>query len=404
MLHGRRVGQLLAQDGIHYFEYDVLFQRSPLPISPLMLPVTAGVSEHRKGHLLSLPGVIADSLPDRFGLSVVRQAFEEAGKPSPSPLEILAYLGTRTMGALTYEPPEGGTDQSQAIDLIAAARSSKTLLEREHGPQLNPALITAGATAGGMMPKLLAAINEDRSSILTGSDQIPSGHSPWLIKLNANRLQTNSLCHWEAAYFELAREAGIRVPDTMLLPDAAGVEHFAVKRFDREASDPNQRIHQHTFSGIMEIDMADPFQDYETLLRLTWRLTNSMESVSEQFRRMVFNLLASVRDDHAKNFSFQMNQDGHWSLSPAYDLNYSENEYQGNWLLIAERRNRITYSHLRKLSDLFSLPTSVLDSAIDDIRTAFGQWGKIAKRNKMGDGLSATILNAHRKQIEELKL
>jgi serine/threonine-protein kinase HipA len=402
MMGDRRVGQLLADKGKHYFEYDLLFIREGLPISPFKLPVDRGVTEHSNGVFHSLPGVFSDSLPDRFGMSIIRQRFSELGSGSPTPLQMLAYLGKRTIGSLTYEPSAGDEDQQEAVDLVSAASSSRKLMKQDHGSELDAALVQAGQTAGGMMPKLLAAISHDCEKIVTGSDQIPDGMNAWLIKLNDSGAKTSTRCHMEDAYFKLARAAGLRVPETMMVRDSKGVEHFAIRRFDRDLEDPNFRIHLHTFSGLLEIDMADPSNDYDTLLRATARLTGNQVEIEEQFRRMLFNLLGSVRDDHAKNFSFQMDRGGEWTLSPAYDLGYSDNELGGNWLLIDGKRNGITYDDLYRMADNYSISRDKLDAMIDGVREACGTWLTIAEDSKVGSGWRNTIHQSHLQIISEL--
>lgn len=401
-LGGRRVGQLLAKDGRHFFQYDVLFQRDPLPISPFMLPVTSEVTEHKDIHFHSLPCVISDSLPDAFGMEVIRKRFSDNGEHTPSPLQLLGYLGSRTMGALTYEPAEGDTDDQKAIDLVSAAKSSHELIQKEHSGHLDAALITAGQTAGGMMPKLLAAISKDRQSIVTGSDNIPDKMEPWLIKLSNSQPGEYSRCYLEMAYFNLAKEAGIRVPETMMIADSNGLEHFAIKRFDREESDPNKRIHLHTFAGLMGIHMNDSTTDYETLLRATLKLTGDYRELEEQFRRMIFNLLSCVRDDHAKNFSFLMDERGKWDVSPAYDLGYSESNVDGNWFLIGGRRGHISRAHLKALADKFSISESKLDEMIDSVCTSLAKWPEVASRWNIGTGVANVYGAMHQKLISEL--
>jgi serine/threonine-protein kinase HipA len=402
MMGERRVGQLLYDRGKHFFEYDILFLRDPLPISPFKLPVQRGVTEHAKGTFHALPGVFSDSLPDHFGMSIIREHFSKMGSASPAPLQMLAYLGARTMGTFTYEPSEGGKDQQEAIDLVTAAASSRYLMKKEHGGELDVALLSAGQTAGGMMPKVLAAISPDNSNIVTGSDKIPKGMNAWLIKLNDSQLKESTKCHLEHAYFELARMAGVRVPETMMLSDSNGVEHFAIRRFDRDLVDPNSRIHLHTFSGLLEIDMADSSHDYDTLLRVTARLTRKHREVEEQFKRMLFNLFCVVRDDHAKNFSFLMDGSGEWALSPAYDLGYSENELGGNWMLIGGKRSQISYDDIYKMADTHSIKRDEVDSMIDEVRVGMDQWLDISKRSKVGPGWRHTIHKHHQQILSEL--
>ncbi|MEM1221616.1 MAG: HipA N-terminal domain-containing protein, partial [Verrucomicrobiota bacterium] len=227
----QRIGQLLGKEGRHYFEYDREFIADPKPLSPQHLPVQKGVFEHRDGKFLGLPGLFYDSLPDHFGMEVVRKHFREKGNHSPTPLQILSYLGDRTIGALSYAPAEGGREQEMEVDLVKAALSARQLIEHKHGATLDPALLASGATAGGAMPKILIAMNAAGDQIISGSKETPPDMEPWLLKLDTKGSTDTSKCRLEYAYFQIAKECGIQVPDTKLVKDHNGVDHFAIRRF-----------------------------------------------------------------------------------------------------------------------------------------------------------------------------
>jgi serine/threonine-protein kinase HipA len=324
-------------------------------------------------------------------MSVLRKNFQDLGILNPTPLQMLSYLGKRTMGALSYAPAKDDSTAQEAIDLVNAARSARAIEAMEHDNTLDPAIVKAGGTAGGATPKLLAAIAPDRSRILTGPDVIPDGMEAWLIKLNTNSNKASSICQVEQTYFEMARAAGITVPQTMLIADRKGIEHFAIQRFDRAHADPNQRIHIHSYAAMAGIDFSEPTSDYEQLLRLTKNLTRNFQDVCEQFRRMLFNLLASNREDHAKNFSFAMDGSGQWSNTPAYDLLYTDNDLGGNWILIGGKRNNIRYDDLKKLAELMGIPERTLKEMLAQVRDAIAQWPELAKANGVGPGLRRVV-------------
>ena len=387
---GHRIGQILDVKGTHYFEYDVLFMRQPLPLSPLNLPVQRGVTEHRDGTFAGLPGLIYDSLPDGFGQSVIRQHFRDKGMPSPSPLQILSYLGDRTMGALTYSPPDGDATQAAEVDLVSAALSARKLVEHEHGPALDPALIQAGGTAGGMQPKILASIN-DQGNIVTGADAIPEGYTPWLIKLNTEGRSENAYAPLEHAYFEMARDCGIQVPQTRLLVDREGVRHFAIRRFDRDASAPNQRIHTHTYAAVAGVDYQALNGSYDHLFETTMDLTRNVVCLREQVLRAVFNVLTHNCDDHAKNFSFQMSDRGDWTLSPAYDLSMAQNQTQGNWLSVNDKRTGITAADFAQSVEHLSISSSEIDAMFQAVSAVTSRWPEYAQASGVGAGLSKAV-------------
>jgi len=399
----RLVGELLAQDGIHYFSYDADWLKDPLPLSPYQLPANPGVTSHNEGHFLTLPSLCHDSLPDRFGMMVLKKNLSEKGVHDPSPLQMLTCLGDRTMGALRYEPAEDASDTPDSVDLVNAARSARQLMQHEHGPELDPALLQAGGTAGGMMPKILASLSPDGESIVTGTNQIPAGWKPWLIKLNTQEKKEATLIELEHAYFSMARQAGLRVPETRLIHDKNGLVHFAIKRFDREANDPNQRIHIQTYAALAGLNYQEPTSDYEDLLRLTKHLTRNHEDLCEQFRRMLFNVLAYNRDDHAKNFSFRMNEKGEWSLTPAYDLLYTDNDLGGNWMTIQGKRNNLKLDDFLQLADLIGINPRQFNEMRQQMEDAFRQWPSFAKASGIGPGLTKVVESSIQSMAEALK-
>ena len=399
----RRVGELLAQDGIHYFSYDPDWLKAPLPLSPYQLPANPGVSSHRDGHFLTLPSLCHDSLPDRFGMMVLKKNLSEKGVHDPSPLQMLTCLGDRTMGALRYEPAEVASDTPGPVDLVKATRSARQLMQHAHGPELDPALLQAGGTAGGMMPKILASLSPDGDSISTGTHQIPAGWESWLIKLNTRDKKEAALIELEHAYFAMARESGLTVPETRLIYDENGLVHFAIKRFDRDAADPNQRIHIQTYAALAGINYQEPTSDYEDLLRLTKHLTRNHEDVREQFRRMLFNVLAYNRDDHAKNFSFRMNEKGEWSLTPAYDLLYTDNDLGGNWMTVRGKRNQLKLDDFLQLAELMGIGSRQFHEMRQKMEDALRQWPSFAKASGLGPGLTKVVGTSIQSMTEALK-
>ncbi len=382
----QRIGQILEANGVHYFEYDVRFIHTPLPLSPLQLSVKRGVTIHNNETFAGLPGLVYDSLPDGFGLSVIREHFREQGASMPSPLEILSYLGERTMGALTYSPPAGDSQQQRSVDLVNAAQSARNLIEMEHGQTLDPALIQAGGTAGGVQPKILASIAND-GTIITGANEVPRGMTPWIIKLNTDGKKPSAYAPLEYAYFKMAKDCGINVPETALITDKKGVKHFAIKRFDRDEDDPNERIHTHTYAALAGVDYQSLSGSYEDLLQTTYELTRSYKELHEQLLRAVFNVLSHNHDDHAKNFSFQMDDSGTWKLSPAYDLSMSVNRTKGNWLTLNGKRRNLSANDFYTLVEGYRISSSFVDEMITKVKEVVSNWETYATAS----GVSKTL-------------
>lgn len=389
--HGQRVGQLSEVSQGVFFQYDVQWIGDGLELSPFELPLAHKVYGPFNRATSGLPGLVYDSLPDAFGMEVLRRRFEQTNRPKPTPMQLLAYQGSRTMGALTYQPCDGEPDTMLPVDVSAAADSARLILEHNHEEKLDLALLASGATAGGAQPKILVAATPDFKKIVTGTETIPDDMEPWLIKLSTKADQTNHIGALEAAYAQMAATAGINVPAFRLIDDEKGGRHFAVRRFDRGTKDPNLRIHIHSYSSLRHFDFRDNQLDYDQLLRTTLRLTSRIDQVEEQFRRMVFNVLTHNRDDHGKNFAFLMDADGQWHLSPAYDLIFCENAYHGNWMLVHGKRSGLTLSDFRHIGETFSLSKAKTDAIVEQICTATARWSEFAKQYDLLTGYAGVI-------------
>lgn len=236
-----------------------------------------------------------------------------------SVLAWLRHLGMRAMGALSYHPAEAtDLDRTLELRLTALAKEAVAVFEGR-AERVLPELELAGGSPGGARPKVVVALGPGRR-VLAGADPLPEGFEHWLVKFSA-RDDLADASGLEEVYARMARAAGLRMPRTQLLSLGKKRRCFAVKRFDREGSG---RVHMHTLGGLLHASHRVPSLDYLDLLRAVGALTRSQADVLEGLRRLCFNVLACNRDDHARNFSFLMAQTGEWSLSPAYDLIYSE--------------------------------------------------------------------------------
>lgn len=386
--HGQRVGQLSEVSQGVFFQYDVLWIGNGLELSPFELPLDRKVYGPFSRITNGLPGLVYDSLPDAFGMEVLRRRFEQTGRPKPTPMQLLAYQGSRTMGALTYQPCDGEPDTMLPVDVSAAADSARLILEHNHEEKIDLALLASGATAGGAQPKILVAATSDFKKIVTGTEAIPDGMEPWIIKLATKADHIGAL---EAAYAEMATVAGITVPAFRLIDDEKGGRHFAVRRYDRGAKDPNERIHVHSYSSLRHFDFRDDQLDYDELLRTTLHLTSRMDQVEEQFRRMVFNVLAHNRDDHGKNFAFMMNADGQWQLTPAYDLIFCENAYHGNWMLVNGKRSGQTLADFQQIGETFSISKPKVNAIVEQVCAATARWSEFSEKYSILPGYAGAI-------------
>ena len=298
MYHGRKVGTLsMGNRSCCQFEYDRTWLREGFSISPLKLPLKAGLFSAQWQPFNGNFGIFEDSLPGGYGEYLLRKVLRREGIDygSLTPVQRLSIVGSSGMGALCYVPESaiGGAPSSLTLDEMQAL-ALEVLSERtDEGSDL---LLAGSGNSGGVRPKCLY------------SDE--GGH--WLVKFR-HTFDPVDIGQQEYHCNELAQKAGVVVPEFKLMEG----KYFATRRFDLD--DEGHRLHMATASGLLNEPLTPPKMDYHSLLQLTGFLTQSPEAVEQQFRRMVFNHYARNFDDHARNFSF-LCRDGRWELAPAYDL------------------------------------------------------------------------------------
>ena len=374
----QKVGRLAIRDEIIYFEYDNSFLKSNLEISPIKLPIQRGLIELPRTPFEGLAGVFNDSLPDGWGrLLFDRMLRAEGILPNEvTPLDRLSYVGLNGMGALVYEPDESLNHYDEKIDLDVLASQTEQVLEGESGEVINELLALNGSSAGAR-PKALIGVDSERKNISHGTGELSEGFEHWIVKF-PNTQDGNDSGAIEYVYSIMAANAGLEMPTTHLFPSQKGSGYFAVKRFDR---DKNKRFHMHTVSGLIHSNYRFPSHDYEDLLALTSAITKDIREVEKMFRLAVFNVMAHNRDDHAKNFSFLMDESGEWKLSPAYDLTFSNGPGgEQSTMVMGEGRN-ITRTNLEKLGLEAKLSKAFIDEVIQNTIAALGNWKNLAKGN-----------------------
>ncbi|MDB5331626.1 MAG: HipA-like protein [Phycisphaerales bacterium] len=370
------VGQLAEAERRVYFEYDPQFLDRGLQLSPFKLPLQAGLIEHVDRSFGMLPGLFDDSLPDGWGLLLMDRALRRRGNDpaAASPLDRLAYLGTRTMGALTYHPPEEIERDDRLLDLEALGKNAQEVYSGE-AVEVLPALLRAGGSPGGARPKILVGLKGKQ--IISGEDDLPAGFEHWIVKFSA-WADARDAGPIEYAYALMARAAGIDMPPVVLLHASRARHYFAVKRFDR--IEGNRRVHVHTFGNVIQTNFRIPSTDYADLLKVTSALTRNHADVLQVFRRMAFNVVTHNRDDHAKNFAFMMNDTGEWSLSPAYDLTYSNGPGGEHMMTVAGEGSAPVRSHLMQLATQSGILAADATGIIDQVNEAAKTWLSAAEQ------------------------
>ncbi|SEO83962.1 serine/threonine-protein kinase HipA [Mucilaginibacter gossypiicola] len=391
----RPVGRLAIRDRVIYFEYNNDFISGGMEISPFRLPLQRGVIELPARPFEGLAGVFSDSLPDGWGRLLFDRLLRSQGilPANISPLDRLAHVGLSGMGALVYEPDNSPQSHQELIDLDHLAVQTEEVLQGSSEEVLQELLALNGSSAGAR-PKALIAVSNDRKQITHGTEQLHQGFESWLVKF-PNTQDGQDAGAIEYVYGLMAKQAGVLMPDIHLFPSQKGNGYFAVKRFDRNGG---QRLHMHTASGLLHSDFRTPSLDYEDLLNLTGALTKDIREVEKMYRLAVFNVLAHNRDDHAKNFSFLMDENGTWKLAPAYDLTFSSgpNGEQSTMVMGEGRSPKI--SHLIKLGQETKLSKKLIDEIIDQTESSIARWKDLAQNYHVTkttiDFIASTIIGS----------
>lgn len=376
------VGRLAMRDRHIYFEYDSSFIERGIEISPLRLPLQSGVQRFENDLFEGLPGVFNDSLPDGWGRLLFDRFIRSQGiLPSDiTPLDRLAHVGSNGLGALVFEPDHSAEDTQDEINLDKLASQAQEVMEGASDDVLEE-LISLNGSSAGARPKALIGVNEKRDNIIHGVHDLPAGYTPWMVKFpnSQDGIDAGAI---EYVYALMAKEAGITMPDVHLFPAQRGAGYFAIKRFDR---DGDKRYHMHTACGLLHSDFRTPSLDYEDLVALTGMLTRDVREVEKLYQLAVFNVLAHNRDDHSKNFSYLMDSQGGWKLSPAYDLTFSSGPRgEQSTMVMGEGRNP-NISHLLKLADEAKIKKDRAAEVIEATKSSLSKWPTLAKQYGVSD-------------------
>lgn len=380
-----RVGRLAVRDRRVYFEYDRDFLSRGREISPLRLPLRPGLQTFDPVLFDGLPGVFNDSLPDGWGRLLLDRALRARGvlPEQLGPIDRLARVGTHGMGALVYEPDIGPEVTSGGIDLDRLASQAAAVFEGQADAVLDELIALNGSSAGAR-PKAMVGYDRETGALIHGVETLPDGFEPWLVKF-PNSQDGKDAGAIEYAYARMAVAAGVPMTETRLFRTGASAAYFATRRFDR---DGGSRLHAHTASGLLHSDHRVPALDYEALMELTTVVTRDVRETETMFRLAVFNVLAHNRDDHAKNFTFLMDADGGWRLSPAYDLTFSSGPGGEQTTTVMGEGRAPGTEHLRRLGETAKLPGATVEAIIERTRDALAGWRDLARAN----GVSASSI------------
>ena len=423
LLWGRTIGAVSIDEGreVAAFQYDTEFAQSGIELSPLTMPLSERVYEFPalpRHTFHGLPGLLADSLPDKFGNALIDAWLATQGRTPEhfNAVERLCYTGTRGMGALEFAPvlgPKPG--KASKIEIDALVRLAGEVLTHRgdlqghfHEAGKEKALrdiLRVGTSAGGARAKAVIAWNRETNEVRSGQIAAGEGFEYWLLKFdgvagNKDKELEDPKGYGaiEYAYHLMAKAAGITMNECRLLEEN-GRRHFMTRRFDRLPG--GAKLHMQSLCALAHFDFNQAgAYAYEQALLTIRQLRLPMAAVEEQFRRMVFNIVARNQDDHVKNIVFLMNQQGEWRLAPAFDVTYSFNP-SGAWtathqMTLNGKRDGFTQVDFEACAKAALMKRGRAATIIEEVQAAVRRWPEFAAEAGLGDAWRDKIRMTHR--------
>jgi serine/threonine-protein kinase HipA len=424
LLWGRRIGAVSLDRGAStaVFQYEPEFVRSGIEVSPLVMPLANApyaFPELAPGAFKGLPGLLADSLPDKYGNALFDAWLASQGRQpeSANAIERLGYTGKRGMGALEFAPVKGPKPPpAREIEIAKLVElASEVLTERERfittlreggEEQAMRDILSVGTSAGGARAKAVIAWNRETREIRSGQVDAGSGFEHWLLKFDGVSSGTDretldgsrGYGAIEYAYSLMARAAGVAMAPCELLEEN-GRRHFVSRRFDRPAGD--SKLHMQSLAALAHYDFnQDGAHSYEQALLAIRRLGLPMAAVEQQFRRMAFNVIARNQDDHVKNIAFLMDQSGSWSLSPAFDVSYAYKS-DGRWtnqhqMTVNGKRDEFTTVDFERCAESASMKRGRAAEILAEVGEAVAGWPGHAEAVGLSERDAERIGRTHR--------
>ena len=394
-----RIGVVALDEDTQYctFKYDSEFIKSGINLAPITMPLSDNIYQFKTLSLESfkgLPGLISDSLPDKYGNAIINAWLASKGRTPESfnVIERLCYIGTRGMGALEFYPDinkelkeSDEIEINQLVEFSNQILNQKAIISKDFNDDFKE-IIKVGTSAGGARAKAIIAYNEKTGIIKSGQIGAGNGYTYWILKLDGvDQKEETSHTRVEYAYYLMAKEANISMSESRLIKKDR-YYHFMTKRFDRIVLKDGtiDKVHMQTLGALLHRDYNEPGTlSYEEAVQAMYTLNLKRIDIEEFFRRMVFNVMSRNQDDHVKNISFLMNRKGEWSLSPAYDVTYSFNP-NGKWtavhqMIINGKRSDISLEDLLESAKSMRIKESKAMEIITEVSNAILKWRKFAK-------------------------
>lgn len=422
-LWGRTIGAVSLDEGrdVASFQYDAEFARSGIELSPLTMPLSERVYAFPtlpRDTYHGLPGLLADSLPDKFGNALIDAWLATQGRAPESfhAVERLCYTGTRGMGALEFAPVLGPKPRpATKVELDALVRLAGEVLAHRgdlqgHFHEAGKAealrdILHVGTSAGGARAKAVLAWNRMTNEVRSGQIAAGDGFDYWLLKFdgvagNKDKELEDPKGYGaiEYAYHLMAKTAGITMNDCRLLEEN-GRRHFMTRRFDRLPG--GAKLHMQSLCALAHFDFNQAgAYAYEQALLTIRQLRLPMAAVEEQFRRMSFNIVARNQDDHVKNIAFLMDQQGEWSLAPAFDVTYSYNS-SGSWtathqMTLNGKRDGFVQEDFAACAKAAGMKRGRAAKIIEEVQAAVKRWPEFAAEARLAGDWRDKIQKTHR--------
>lgn len=415
-LWGSPIGYLHRQESaLIGFQYDENFIGSGIEVSPIRMPlsnITYFFPSLPEETYNGLPGMVADSLPDKFGNIIIKQYLDNIGRSNDilTPLEKLCYTGKRGMGALEYEPARDFVDTNEQIDVDALTKLAADILsnkENVHVAQddkMIAQLMNCSSSVGGARAKTLIAWNREKNDIRSGQINAGDGYEYWLLKFDdiGNNKDKDSepdsreYTKIEYAYYLMARACGIKMSECRLYHEN-GRAHFITKRFDR-IGDKGEKLHMQSLCAMAHMDFNSPrVYSYEDAFQVMRQLRLPHSDFIQLYKRMLFNEFAKNYDDHTKNIAFLMNKKGEWLLAPAFDMTFSYRKnspwVSAHQMLINGKADEITQKDFLTVADKAGIKQSTAKNCIEQVKTAVSKWNRFAEEAALSGNQTGYVKN-----------
>jgi len=426
ILWGSVIGAVtwLEDREVGVFQYTPGYLDSGIQLAPLMMPLSEFPFEFpalARNTYKGLPGLLADSLPDRFGNAIIDEWLASQGRTASSfhPVERLCYIGSRGMGALEFEPSTLGPPTSKAaVEVAKLVNLANKILDKRaklggafsgsDDREVIEDILRVGTSVGGARAKAILAWNPKTNEFRSGQVNPGSGFEHWLMKFdgvtnNRDKELADPLGYGkiEYAYHLMAAEAGIKMTECRLHHEG-GRSHFMTRRFDRTTR--GGKLHIQSLGAMAHYDYNQPASySYEQAIQVIRRLGLPREDRDQQVLRAMFNVVGRNHDDHVKNIAFLMNRRGEWRLAPAFDMSYAWDP-RGEWtsrhqMSINGKRDGFERDDLIAMASIAGIKKPWANEMLDRILDTVHRWPDFAEKARIPEERIVKVRDSQRMEL-----